>query len=87
LVLPACLSLCLCAAVTNSHHIYCSWFFWFAFPCVCVQQSPTVITYPALGSSGSPFLVSLCDGHQQSLQHLLADSVCVQPAVEKGTEC
>jgi hypothetical protein len=51
------LSLCLCAAATSSHCI--SWFLWLAFPPVCVQQPPAVIAYPALGSSGLPFLMSV----------------------------
>jgi hypothetical protein len=65
---------------------FCCFFLWFTFPCVCVWRSPAVITDPAVCSHDSCFLVSVCYGHQQSLQHLLADAVRLQPTPE-AAEC
>jgi hypothetical protein len=49
--------------------------------CLCVQSS-IIITDPAVCSHDLYFNVSMCICRQQSLQHLLADSVCVQPTPE-----
>jgi hypothetical protein len=49
----------------QNHSINCmsTWLLFCTFPCVSVQQSPTTITYFAVGSSVPPFLVFLCDGY------------------------